>query len=281
MYTNEYAKFQQVAVTAAQAAGQLIEQAFTKDKNIEFKGKLDLVTATDKDCELIIFNSIREAFPEHKFIGEEGSAAQGFTSHLTDAPTWMVDPLDGTTNFVHRFPFVCTSIALVIGKEIVVGVVYNPIMKELFTAIKGQGAFLNGQPIRVSTKTQLDQALLATEVGVSRDTEVMDAIFDRIRSVTSRMRSIRCSGACALNLCSVACGRIDAMYEVGFGGCWDCAAGALMVTEAGGEMLDPSGGPFDIMARRVLGANAHLGKPVAAIIAGCKSSNKEPQPLRQ
>lgn len=88
MYTNEYAKFQQVAVTAAQAAGQLIEQAFTKDKNIEFKGKLDLVTATDKDCELIIFNSIREAFPEHKFIGEEGSAAQGFTSHLTDAPTW-------------------------------------------------------------------------------------------------------------------------------------------------------------------------------------------------
>ena len=193
----------------------------------------------------------------------------------------MVDPLDGTTNFVHRYPFVCTSIALVIRKEVVIGVVYNPIMKELFTAIKGQGAFLNGQPITVSTKNQLDQALLATEIGVSRDKEVMDAIFDRIRSVTAKMRSIRCSGACALNLCSVACGRIDAMYEVGFGGCWDCAAGALMVTEAGGEMLDPSGGPFDVMARRVLGANAHLGKPVAGIIASSKSSNKEPQPLKQ
>lgn len=189
--------------------------------------------------------------------------------------------MDGTTNFVHRYPFVCTSIALVFKKEVVIGVVFNPIMKELFTAIKGQGAFLNGQPIRVSTKNQLDQALLATEIGVSRDVEVMDAIFDRIRSVTAKMRSIRCSGACALNLCSVACGRIDAMYEVGFGGCWDCAAGALMVTEAGGEMLDPSGSPFDVMARRVLGANAHLGKPVAGIIASCKSSNKEPQPLKQ
>lgn len=193
----------------------------------------------------------------------------------------MVDPLDGTTNFVHRYPFVCTSIALVIKKEVVIGVVFNPIMKELFTAIKGQGAFLNGQPIRVSSKTQLDQALLATEIGVSRDMEIMDAIFDRIRNVTAKMRSIRCSGACALNLCSVACGRIDAMFEVGFGGCWDCAAGALMVTEAGGIMLDPSGSPFDLMARRVLGANAHLGKPVAGIIASCTSSSKEPQPLKQ
>jgi len=193
----------------------------------------------------------------------------------------MVDPLDGTTNFVHRFPFVCTSIALVIKKEIVVGVVYNPVLKELFTAIKGKGAFLNGQPIKVSTKDALDQALLATEIGVSRDEQVMDAIFDRLRQVTMRMRSIRCSGACALNLCSVACGRIDVMYEVGFGGCWDCAAGALIVTEAGGEMLDPSGGPFNVMARRVLGANAHLGKPVAEVIASCKTSNKEPAPLRQ
>ena len=192
----------------------------------------------------------------------------------------MVDPLDGTTNFVHRFPFVCTSIALVIQKQIVVGVVYNPVLEELFTAVKGKGAFLNGQSIRVSSKDQLDQALLATEIGVSRDEGVMDAIFDRIRKVTMRMRSVRCSGACALNLCSVACGRIDVMYEVGFGGCWDCAAGALIVTEAGGQMLDPSGSPFNVMSRRVLGANANLGKPVAEIIASCRTSNQEPAPLQ-
>lgn len=192
----------------------------------------------------------------------------------------MVDPLDGTTNFVHRFPFVCTSIALVIKKQIVVGVVYNPILREIFTAVKGRGAFLNDEQIRVSDKSKLEQALLATEIGVSRDEEVMDAIFSRIRHVTARMRSIRCAGACALNLCSVACGRIDVMFEVGFGGCWDCAAGALIVTEAGGQMLDPSGGPFNIMARRVLGANAYLGKPVADIIASCKPSSKEPQPLQ-
>lgn len=192
----------------------------------------------------------------------------------------MVDPLDGTTNFVHRFPFVCTSIALVIEKQIVVAVVLNPVLNEMFTAVKGKGAYLNGKPIKVSDRSKLNQALLATEIGVSRDEEVMDAIFSRIRGVTAQVRSIRCAGACALNLCSVACGRIDVMFEVGFGGCWDCAAGALIVTEAGGQMLDPSGSPFNVMARRVLGANAHLGKPVADIIASCKPSSKEPQPLQ-
>lgn len=191
----------------------------------------------------------------------------------------MVDPLDGTTNFVHRFPFVCTSIALVIDKEIVVGVVYNPVLDELFTAAKGKGSFLNGQPMHASDKAQLDQALLATEIGVSRDESVMDAIFDRIRKLTMRMRSVRCCGACALNLCSVACGRIDVMYEVGFGGCWDCAAGALIVTEAGGQMLDPSGSAFNVMSRRVLGANAHLGKAVSEVIASCRVSDKEPAPM--
>ena len=161
------------------------------------------------------------------------------------------------------------------------GVVYNPVLKELFTATKGKGAFLNDVPIAVSGKEQLGQALLATEIGVSRDDEVMDAIFSRIRNVTAKMRSIRCAGACALNLCSVACGRIDVMYEVGFGGCWDCAAGALIVTEAGGQMLDPAGTPFNVMSRRVLGANGHLGPLVAEIIASCKSSSKEPQPIEQ
>ena len=217
----------------------------------------------------------------HCFLGHETAVYYLASFKSLPFACRMVDPLDGTTNFVHRFPFVCTSIALVIKKEIVVGVVYNPVLKELFTAIKGKGAFLNGQPIKVSTKDALDQALLATEIGVSRDEQVMDAIFDRLRQVTMRMRSIRCSGACALNLCSVACGRIDVMYEVGFGGCWDCAAGALIVTEAGGEMLDPSGSPFNVMARRVLGANAYLGKPVAEVIVSCKTSNKEPAPLRQ
>lgn len=106
------------------------------------------------------------------------------------------------------------------------------------------------------------------------------AIFDRIKVLSSQMRSVRCSGACAMNLCNVAAGKLDVMYEIGFGGCWDVAAGAVIVEEAGGQVLDPTGGPFDVMGRRVLAANRHLGLPAAAILKQCKPSSKEPLPQR-
>ncbi|KAA8525695.1 hypothetical protein F0562_007550 [Nyssa sinensis] len=126
---------------------------------------VDLVTETDKACEDLIFNHLRQHYPKHKSIGEETTAACG-TTELTDEPTWIVDPLDGTTNFVHGFPFVCVSIGLTIGKIPKVGVVYNPIMDELFTGIHGKGAFLNGKPIKVSSQSELVKSLLATEVGI-------------------------------------------------------------------------------------------------------------------
>ncbi|KAG0600163.1 hypothetical protein M758_11G011800 [Ceratodon purpureus] len=135
-----------VAVDAAKKAGQVILNSFHKAKAVELKGMHDLVTETDKACEEAIFKQLREAFESHKFIGEETSSIDGIPL-LTDAPTWVVDPLDGTTNFVHRFPFVCVSIGLVINKVPVVGVVYNPILDELFTGIEGKGAFLNGERI--------------------------------------------------------------------------------------------------------------------------------------
>lgn len=124
---------------------------------------------------------LRQAFPNHCFIGEESSAAQGYTSTLTNAPTWCIDPLDGTTNFVHRFPFVCTCIGLVIDKEPVLGVVHNPVLGETFTAIKGHGAFCNGQKIEVSQADDPGSALIATEVGVTRDAATMDAITQRFK----------------------------------------------------------------------------------------------------
>lgn len=142
---------------------------------------------------------------------------------------------------MHSYPFVCVSIGLTIRKQVAVGVVYNPVMNEMFTAIAGQGACLNGVPIRVSSETQLQKALVATEIGTTRDPETLAAIFDRIQTVTQHVRSVRCCGSCAMNLCGVACGRLDAFYEVGFGGCWDVAAGALILQEAGGTVLDPSG----------------------------------------
>ncbi|CAA3010987.1 Inositol monophosphatase [Olea europaea subsp. europaea] len=188
------------AVDAAKRAGEIIRSGFYQTKHVEHKGEVDLVTETDKRCEEVIFNFLKQHYPNHKFIGEETTAASG-ASELTDEPTWIVDPLDGTTNFVHGFPFVCVSIGLTIGQIPTVGVVYNPIMNELFTAIRGKGAFLNGKPIEVSSQSELMKSLLATEV---------------------------------------------------------LTAGAVIVTEAGGVLFDPSGKEFDITSQRIAASNPLL-----------------------
>ncbi|KAE9459773.1 hypothetical protein C3L33_08322, partial [Rhododendron williamsianum] len=256
---DSHSKFLAIAVEAAKKAGEV-----------------DLVTETDKACEDLIFNHLKQYFPSHQFIGEETTAACGVTE-LTDDPTWIVDPLDGTTNFVHGFPFVCVSIGLTIGKIPTIGVVYNPIMDELFTGIHGKGAFLNGNPIKVSSQTELMKSLLATEVcvetvvanycnlvllseqaGTKRDKLTMDATTNRINSLLFKVRSLRMSGSCALNLCGIACGRLDLFYETGFGGPWDVAGGAVIVKEAGGVLFDPSGKEFDITAQRVAASNPLL-----------------------
>ena len=177
---------------------------------------------------------------------------------------------------MHGFPFTCVSIGLAIKKQVVVGVVFNPILSELFTAVKGQGAKLNGKPISVSSRNSLESALICTEIGTSRDAETLDAILGRIRAVSIHCRGIRCCRSCALNLCSVALGRLDAFYEIGFGGCWDVAAASLIVTEAGGLVLDPNGSKFDIMRRRVLGGNPVIAKLLADILKKAPTSKFEP-----
>ncbi|KAF8414209.1 hypothetical protein HHK36_002209 [Tetracentron sinense] len=254
---HSLAEFLDVAVVAAKRAGEIIRSGFHQKKHIEHKGQVDLVTETDKACEDLIFNHLKQHFPEHKFIGEETTAACG-TTELTDEPTWIVDPLDGTTNFVHGFPFVCVSIGLTIGKVPTIGVVYNPIMDELFTGIRGKGAFLNGTPIKVSSQTELVKSLLATEVGTKRDKSTVDGTTNRINSLLFKVRSLRMSGSCALNLCGIACGRLDLFYELGFGGPWDVAGGAVIVQEAGGLVFDPSGKDFDITSQRVAASNPHI-----------------------
>ncbi|XP_072956204.1 inositol-phosphate phosphatase isoform X1 [Typha angustifolia] len=245
------------AVEAATRAGDVIRKGFYQTKHVEHKGLVDLVTETDKACEDLIFDHLKKLYPDHKFIGEETSAVFG-TAELTDEPTWIVDPLDGTTNFVHGFPFVCVSIGLTIGKVLTVGVVYNPVLNELFTAVRGQGAFLNGSPIKASSQTELMKSLLVTEVGTKRDVSTVDATTNRINSLLFKVRSIRMCGSVAMDLCGVACGRLDLCYETGFGGPWDVAAGAVILQEAGGLVFDPDGGEFDIMSRRVAASNGHL-----------------------
>jgi len=268
----------EVAVQAARAAGKVISEALSRPKDVQNKGTFDLVTETDKECERLIMETVKGSFPEYQFIGEETASADGSPVELTDAPTWMCDPLDGTTNFVHQYPSCCVSLALWIDRQPVVGVVFNPVLQELFSAERGKGAFLNGERIHTSSTKEMERAVFATELGVIRDPAVIKAIFDRIASVALVTRSIRCAGSVALDLCNVACGRLDFCYEIGFGGCWDVAAGSLIILEAGGKVLDPCGGPFNILGRRVLGTNAHLDKAVVDILSTFELYPNEPPP---
>ncbi|XP_054789690.1 inositol-phosphate phosphatase-like [Prosopis cineraria] len=267
---DSLAEFLASAVQAAQEAGEIIRKSFYQTKNVEHKGQVDLVTETDKACEDLIFNHLGKLYPTHKFIGEETSAVLGATE-LTDEHTWIVDPLDGTTNFVHGFPFVCVSIGLTIQKVPTVGVVYNPILNELFTAIRGRGAFLNGNPIKASSQTELISSLLATEIGTKRDKETIDVCTNRINTLLFKVRSVRMAGSCAMNLCGVACGRLDACFELGFGGPWDVAGAAVIVREAGAEVYDPSGKDFDLTSQRVAASNPYIKDAFVEVLCqtGC------------
>ncbi|XP_038710625.1 inositol monophosphatase 3-like [Tripterygium wilfordii] len=244
------------AIDAAKSAGEVIRRGFYQPKTVEHKGVVDLVTETDKACEDLIFNHLKQHYPTHKFIGEETTAACG-AMELTDEPTWIVDPVDGTTNFVHGFPFVCVSIGLTIKKIPTVGVVYNPILNELFTGVLGQGAFLNGNPIKVSSQSELVKSLLVTEEGTKRDQLTLDASANRINRLLALVRSIRMSGSCALDLCGVACGRLDLFYIVECGP-WDVAGGAVIVKEAGGLVYDLSGDDLALTAGRIAASNPLL-----------------------
>lgn len=161
--------------------------------------------------------------------------------------------------------------------QVVLGVVYAPVLDEMFTAIQGKGSFCNGLPLHVAECEDLQSALIATELGVARDERTVDAVFDRVAAVAAASRSVRCTGSCAMNLCGVALGRLDGFYEIGFGGPWDVAAASLIVTEAGGEVLDPSGRHFDVMSRRVLAGSPKVAAYLAGILKRRKLSEMEPQ----
>ena len=265
------------AIAAATAAGAEIKAAWHETRDVEYKGTVDLVTATDKKCEDLIFQRLQAAFPTHAFVGEESvAAADGKLPEITDAPTWFVDPLDGTTNFVHGFPFSCVSVGLTVNRVPVLGVVVNPILGETFAAVKGRGATLNGAPIHVSSVTDLGKALVATEIGVGRDAATVDAIIGRVKACVAGCRSLRASGSCAMNMVGVAVGRLDAFYEIGFGGPWDCVGAAVIVTEAGGIVCDPSGGEFALDARRVLCGNPRVAPALARCLAPVPDGPLEP-----
>lgn len=237
-------------------AGKMICEALQKDIAIMQKSSpVDLVTETDQKVEQLIISSIKEKYPTHSFIGEE-SVAAGAPSILTENPTWIIDPIDGTTNFVHRFPFVSVSIGFVVNKEIEFGIVYSCIEDKMYTARKGMGAFCNGVPIKVSGQEDITKSLVLTEMGFKKDPEHFKTMMTNITNILSiPVHGIRSPGSAAVNMCLVACGSADAYYHMGIH-CWDMAGGAAIIREAGGVIMDISGGPFDLMSRRLIIASS-------------------------
>nr|XP_046264170.1 inositol monophosphatase 1 isoform X2 [Scatophagus argus]XP_046264171.1 inositol monophosphatase 1 isoform X2 [Scatophagus argus] len=216
---------------------------------------VDLVTQTDQKVEQLIIQSVKKKFPTHRFIGEE-SVAAGEPCLLTDDPTWIIDPIDGTTNFVHGFPFVAVSIGFTVNKQMQFGVVFSCLEDKMFTARRGKGAFCNGEPLQVSDQEDVTQSIIATEFGSSRDPEVVDRIFSSLRNILSiPVHGVRSAGTAAINMCLVASGCVEAYYEIG-PHVWDVAAGSLIVSEAGGVVMDVEGGPLDLMSRRIIAANS-------------------------
>ncbi|XP_077666212.1 inositol monophosphatase 1 isoform X2 [Eretmochelys imbricata] len=223
----------------------------------------DLVTVTDQKVEKMIISSIKEKYPSHSFIGEE-SVAAGEGSTLTDNPTWIIDPIDGTTNFVHRFPFVAVSIGFVVNKKIEFGVVYSCVEDKMYTGRKGKGAFCNGQKLQVSGQEDITKSLLVTEMGSNREPETLKVVLSNMERLLSiPVHGIRAVGTAAVNMCLVATGGADAYYEMGIH-CWDMAGAGIIITEAGGVLLDVSGGPFDLMSRRIIAASSRaIGERIA------------------
>ncbi|XP_071528090.1 inositol monophosphatase 2 isoform X3 [Panulirus ornatus] len=255
-----------VALKLVKEAGNLVRDAIKKKKRIETKSSaVDLVTESDKAVEKLLISGLSSAFPDHKFIGEESVAAGG-KCVLTDEPTWIIDPIDGTMNFVHSFPYTCISVGLWVKKEAEVGIVYNAVLEQMFTALKGQGAFLNNEKISVSGETELSQALIFSEIGSSLDPEKVDTVLTNITTLIPKVHGCRTMGCAALHMAHVALGAADANYSMGVH-CWDIAAGCLLVQEAGGVVIDTAGGPFDLMRRRVLCASTQeLAEKMAKLL---------------
>ncbi len=233
MYENE----QEIAGRAARSAGDMLKHKFGNVQQIRKKGETDLVTEADLAAEKIVMEMLHHYFPKDNILSEEAGGLGG-----SSARTWIIDPLDGTTNFTHGYPFFAVSIGLEVENEVVLGVVYNPAMDEFFEARRGTGALLNGNPIHVSHAEKLKDSLLAT--GFPYDLERGgNRLFEWYRVMSMASRGVRRAGAAALDLCYVAAGRLDGLWEEGLKP-WDAAAGVVIVKEAGGQLSTCRGEPY-------------------------------------
>jgi len=233
-----------LALDLVRKAGALVKEGFEElSKAVHTKsGSYDLVTEYDTKVEQLLINGIADKYPSHNFIAEETKADE----QLTEAPTWIIDPVDGTNNFVHGIPFTAISVAFALKKELQIGIIFNPIMNEMYTARLGQGAFLNGKKIAVSSAQTLDESMYCHEVSLARRENVRDKHMKRVYKFAACSQGIRAFGCAALTLSYVARGSIDC-YHIEDLYPWDVAAGALLIREAGGKIYKTDGEPYDIM----------------------------------
>lgn len=250
----------ELACDLARQAGQLQRLHAGKAKHIEHKGTVDIVTEVDRASEKLIVDGIIKRFPNHSILAEEGSGPK----HTSDY-RWIIDPIDGTTNFAHGLPLFCVSIALEVKGEMIVGVIYNPSQDELYAAAKGEGATLNGKKMHVSSRDALINTLVGTGFIYSYDQgETLDNI-DHFRDFTLRTRAVRRLGSAALSLADLAAGRFDGYWELILQP-WDMAAGVLLIREAGGVVTTCDGNPFDVYGHSLLASNGKIHQDMLDVL---------------
>lgn len=255
--------FTAVAINCAAKAGEWIATKLGNYASLDIKYSMhDLVTEVDKGSERLIRKLVQTHFPHHSFLGEEGvdpgpeASARAIADAREAEYLWIVDPIDGTTNFVHGFPYFCVSIALAYRGEVIVGVVYDPMKDELFLAEKGKGAYVHGKRMKVSEEGTLRESLIATGFPAEHD-HALAVNLKGIQSLAPQVRNLRISGSAALHMAYVAAGRLSGFWEIGLSS-WDMAAGALLIQESGGTVTDASGKPYDLGVRNVVATNGRI-----------------------
>lgn len=255
--------FVEIAVSAAQLGGRILRENLAKAVTVGYKGEGNLVTNVDRQSEEAIVTLLRTSFPDHEILAEEGGGGAPRSPYR-----WLIDPLDGTTNYAHHFPFFCVSVGLEREGIPLVGVVYDPIREELFVGEQGKGAFLNGNPISVSSTQYLGQSLLVT--GFSYDVRVSPLNnFDHFFTFSLKAQGVRRTGSAALDLCYVAAGRFDGFWELKLHP-WDTAAGSLIVLEAGGEVTDFEGTPFSASFKEIVASNGMIHHEMLTLLQKSK-----------
>jgi len=250
-----------VGIAAAYKGQRVLLSHYRRGKfNVDKKGAIDLVTEADTESEKTIIGTLKKAFPDHTVLAEESGLNKGKSDHK-----WIVDPLDGTTNFAHRLGLFAISIAFALSGDTVVAIVLSPVTGELFTAVKGKGAQLNGRPINVSNAQTVSESLLVTGFPYNLIDE-FNPLMTRFSNCLKASRGVRRLGSAAMDLCFVACGRFAGFWEQNLKP-WDTAAGELIAREAGATVTDFSNNPFNIDKNEILATNGNVHEEMLLLLA--------------